>query len=82
MDAGNGSGGFFAEKVVAPLGADISPSQFLTPDGAFPNHAPNPENKAAMESAAAAVLKGRYVLLRRILFFDIVIRIIVCRKNK
>ncbi len=49
VDAGNGVGGFYAEKVLAPLGADVSASQFLEPDGMFPNHIPNPENKTAME---------------------------------
>lgn len=57
VDAGNGSGGFFAEKVLAPLGADVSGSQFLEPDGMFPNHAPNPENKAAMEAISSQVLR-------------------------
>jgi phosphomannomutase len=38
VDAGNGSGGFFATDVLAPLGADVSGSQFLDPDGTFPNH--------------------------------------------
>ena len=33
VDAGNGSGGFFAEHVLQPLGADIAGSQFLDPDG-------------------------------------------------
>lgn len=33
VDAGNGSGGFFATKVLAPLGADTTGSQFLEPDG-------------------------------------------------
>lgn len=55
VDAGNGAGGFYAEKVLSPLGADVSGSQFLTPDGRFPNHIPNPENKAAMESICNAV---------------------------
>ena len=50
VDAGNGSGGFYASHVLAPLGADVSTSQFLEPDGSFPNHAPNPEDKAAMKS--------------------------------
>jgi len=56
VDAGNGAGGFFAEKVLAPMGADISGSQFLEPDGHFPNHQPNPENSAAMESISKAVV--------------------------
>lgn len=56
LDAGNGAGGFFAEKVLAELGADTTGSQFLEPDGNFPNHIPNPDNKEAMESIQAAVL--------------------------
>ena len=56
VDAGNGAGGFFAEKVLKPLGADTSGSQFLDPDGTFPNHMPNPENKEAMASVCKAVL--------------------------
>lgn len=55
VDAGNGAGGFFAEKVLAPLGADVSSSQFLEPDGHFPNHVPNPENPEAMASICARV---------------------------
>lgn len=58
LDAGNGAGGFFAGKVLLPLGADISGSQFLEPDGTFPNHMPNPENKAAMASVRAATVKN------------------------
>ncbi len=56
VDAGNGSGGFFVDKVLNPLGADTTGSQFLDPDGFFPNHIPNPENEAAMESIEKAVL--------------------------
>jgi phosphomannomutase len=55
VDAGNGAGGFFAHKVLVPLGADIEGSQFLDPDGHFPNHVPNPEDNDAMESISAAV---------------------------
>ena len=58
VDAGNGVGGFYANKVLAPLGADISGSQFLEPDGMFPNHIPNPENKQAIESICDAVKKS------------------------
>jgi len=56
VDAGNGSGGFFVDKVLSPLGADTEGSQFLEPDGMFPNHIPNPENEVAMESIEKAVL--------------------------
>lgn len=56
VDAGNGAGGFFAGDVLAPLGADVSGSLFLEPDGRFPNHAPNPEDERAMAYITQAVL--------------------------
>lgn len=56
VDAGNGAGGFYAKKVLKPLGADISASQYLDPDGMFTNHAPNPEDKEAMHSIAMKTL--------------------------
>lgn len=59
VDTGNGAGGFFVEKVLKPLGADTMGSQFLEPDGMFPNHIPNPENKQAMEAIRQAVLKNK-----------------------
>lgn len=59
VDAGNGAGGFYAEKVLLPLGADITGSQFLNPDGMFPNHIPNPEDKAAMKSISDAVIQNK-----------------------
>ena len=55
VDAGNGAGGFYAGKVLEPLGADVSSSRFLEPDGTFPNHIPNPENREAMDSIREAV---------------------------
>ena len=55
VDAGNGAGGFYASNVLEGLGADTSGSQFLEPDGMFPNHIPNPENEQAMESICNAV---------------------------
>lgn len=57
VDAGNGSGGFFSEKVLKPLGADTSGSICLNPDGRFPNHAPNPESSEAMLSICQAVTR-------------------------
>lgn len=59
VDAGNGAGGYFANKVLEPLGADTTGSQFLDPDGSFPNHIPNPEDAAAMESVRQAVLDNK-----------------------
>ena len=55
VDAGNGAGGFFTEQVLAPLGANTEGSQFLNPDGTFPNHIPNPEDKTAMQAICDAV---------------------------
>jgi phosphomannomutase len=56
VDAGNGAGGFFASQVLEPLGADTAGSQFLEPDGTFPNHIPNPENKEAMTAISQATI--------------------------
>lgn len=56
VDAGNGAGGFFVSDVLEPLGCDCTGSQFLDPDGSFPNHIPNPEDKAAMAAIRAAVV--------------------------
>lgn len=58
VDAGNGAGGFYATDVLAPLGADISGSQFLDPDGNFPNHIPNPDDKRSMDSAVKATAEN------------------------
>ncbi len=57
VDAGNGAGGFYA-RLMEELGAWIEGSQFLDPDGYFPNHIPNPENAAAMASISEAVVKA------------------------
>lgn len=58
VDSGNGASGFFVDKILKPLGADTTGSQFLEPDGMFPNHIPNPENKDAMAAIQNAVLKN------------------------
>lgn len=59
VDAGNGAGGFFAEKVLKPLGANTDGSQFLEPDGMFPNHQPNPEDAAAMQAVTDATVAAK-----------------------
>lgn len=59
VDAGNGAGGFYAEQVLKPLGACTDGSQFLEPDGSFPNHIPNPEDKTAMQAIQKAVLDNK-----------------------
>lgn len=58
VDAGNGDAGFFVNSILNPLGADTSGSQFLEPDGMFPNHIPNPENRAAMEAVRSATVNN------------------------
>lgn len=57
VDAGNGAGGFYAQ-MLEELGAWTDGSQFLEPDGNFPNHIPNPENAQAMESVSKAVISS------------------------
>jgi phosphomannomutase len=58
VDAGNGAGGFYVSQVLKPLGADTTGSQFLDPDGNFPNHVPNPENGKAMDAICQAVIEN------------------------
>ncbi|MBR0469197.1 MAG: phosphomannomutase/phosphoglucomutase [Mogibacterium sp.] len=55
VDAGNGAAGFFAKEVLEKMGADVSGSLYLEPDGTFPNHPANPENKEAMAAICKAV---------------------------
>lgn len=59
VDAGNGDGGFFVDKILEPLGADTTGSAFLEPDGMFPNHIPNPENKEAMKAIQNATVANK-----------------------
>jgi phosphomannomutase len=56
VDAGNGAGGFYVDRVLQPLGVDTTGSQFLDPDGTFPNHVPNPEDPTAMAAICQAVI--------------------------
>ena len=57
VNAGNGAGGFLA-ATLSDLGADTSSSLNLQPDGTFPNHIANPEDKKAIQCTADAVMKG------------------------
>ncbi len=59
VDAGNGAGGFYVEEVLKPLGANTDGSRYLEPDGSFPNHIPNPEDKEAMHSIMEAVAETK-----------------------
>ena len=56
VDAGNGAGGFYATEVLEPLGADITGSCYLEPDGTFPHHPPNPEDPEAMAHVCHQVI--------------------------
>ena len=58
VDAGNGAGGFFAGRILTPLGVDTSGSRYLNPDGHFPNHIPNPEDPKAMLAIKEAVIEN------------------------
>ena len=57
VNAGNGAGGFLA-ATLSDLGADTSSSLHLEPDGSFPNHIANPEDKKAIMCTADAVKRG------------------------
>ena len=59
VDAGNGMGGFFVKRVLNVLGADTEGSLYLDPDGRFPNHIPNPEDRAAIKCLSRAVTENK-----------------------
>lgn len=59
VDAGNGSGGFFATKILERLGAVTTGSLYLNPDGMFPNHIPNPEESGAISELCEAVVREK-----------------------
>lgn len=54
VDAGNGAAGPIARKVLERIGADFVPMYF-EPDGTFPNHHPDPTQKANLEDLKAKV---------------------------
>ena len=58
VNPGNGGGGFMATQVLGLLGADVSASIYLEPDGHFPHHTPNPEDKGAVAATRRAVLES------------------------
>lgn len=57
VDAGNGVGSFFVRRVLEPLGCNTQGSQFLVPDGRFPNHSANPEDYEALRSLSQRVVE-------------------------
>lgn len=48
LNSGNGSGGFF-HQVLLDLGADVSASIHVEPNGAFPAYVPNPETSIMVD---------------------------------
>ncbi len=54
VDASSGSGGFYAD-LLEELGAEVTGSINLLPDGHFPSHVPGVEDKAALEALSKAV---------------------------
>ncbi len=59
IDAGNGVGGFFANRVLLPLGADTFGSLYMDKNGMFPNHVPNPELESVIGGFKEAVLNKK-----------------------
>lgn len=57
VNAGNGAGGFLS-STLQDLGADTSSSLHLEPDGSFPNHIANPEDRKAIQCTADTVSKA------------------------
>ena len=57
VDAGSGAGGFYAD-FLSDLGAEVTGSLNLEPDGSFPSHSPNPEHPASLEAISRAVVKN------------------------
>lgn len=57
VDAGSGAGGFYAD-FLEDLGAYVDGSLNLEPDGSFPSHSPNPEDRGALQAVARAVVEN------------------------
>ncbi|MHB0976070.1 MAG: phosphomannomutase/phosphoglucomutase [Candidatus Aquicultorales bacterium] len=54
VDAGNGTGGLIAKRLLEALGCEVVPL-YLEPDGDFPNHHPDPTVPAFLEDLANTV---------------------------
>lgn len=55
IDAGNGMGGLFAPKLFETWGHDVLECLFCDPDADYPNHTPDPQHKANMQTLSAKV---------------------------
>jgi len=62
LNPGNGAG-FFFQKVLEDLGADVSSSIHLEPDGNFKNGVPNPEYAPMFKETVEACQKGQVDLV-------------------
>jgi len=58
VDGGNGAAGITATKLLQQLGCEVIPL-YCEPDGAFPNHDPNPSDPANLQPLIAAVKSSR-----------------------
>ena len=58
VDASNGAGGFFV-NVLKSLGADVTGSDLLDPDGNFKTHAPNPEKEESINHICKITLDNK-----------------------
>ena len=56
VDAGNGTAGIFAPKLLRALGCEVT-ELFCEPDGNFPNHEANPEDEENTRDLAAKVVE-------------------------
>lgn len=57
-DGGNGSAGAFMEKLADKFGFNLAPL-YLTPDGNFPNHHPNPMLEKNRNDAKTALIENQ-----------------------
>ena len=62
IDASNGSGGFIANSILASLGADVSCSINLSPDGNFFNHLPNPSDSSIKSQTSVKTISSGSIL--------------------
>lgn len=55
IDAGNGTGGLFAQRLLRALGHELVECLFCEPDGRFPHHQPDPGAAQTLATLCAAV---------------------------
>jgi phosphomannomutase/phosphoglucomutase len=56
IDAGNGTAGIFAKRILEKLGQKVI-GLYLEPNGDYPNHAPNPQEEDTLTDLKAKVLE-------------------------